>query len=78
MTGDEPGLAPQPTTLFDPGELQEELHTLGNALAQIKIGNRLIANEDLDPVQRLEYVEEIDRSIADALSVFRLLTAQLK
>ena len=66
------------TKLFDRSELQEELHTLGNALAQIKIGNRLIAREELDPAKRREFIEEIDRSIADAESVFRLLSAQLK
>lgn len=78
MAGDDPESATASTRMFDPSELQEELHTLGNALAQIKIGHRLLAREDLDPARRREFIEEIDRSIADAESVFRLLSAQLK
>jgi hypothetical protein len=78
MAGDDSESRTTSTTLFDRSELQEELHTLGNALAQIKIGNRLIAREDLDPAKRREFIEEIARSIADAESVFRLLSAQLK
>jgi hypothetical protein len=78
MAGDDPEAAAKSANAFDRSELQEELHTLGNALAQIKIGNRLLAREELDQAKRLEFIEEIDRSIADAESVFRLLSAQLK
>lgn len=59
-------------------EMHEELHTLGNCLAQIKIGNRLIGQVKLDDDRRRQLVEHVNDAVTEAESVFRLLSAQLK
>ncbi len=59
-------------------EIQEELHALGNCLAQIKIGNRLIVQTGDDAARRRELVDQVNEAVAEAESVFRLLSAQLR
>ncbi len=59
-------------------EVHEELHALGNCLAQIKIGNRLIGQTGDDASRRIELVNQVNEAVADAESVFRLLSAQLR
>ena len=59
-------------------EMHDELHTLGNCLAQIKIGNRLIGQGKLDDERLHQLVEHVNDAVAEAESVFRLLSAQLK
>ncbi|MFK7886389.1 MAG: hypothetical protein AB8G16_05930 [Gammaproteobacteria bacterium] len=59
-------------------EMQEELHTLGNCLAQVKMGSRLMVSTDITPERRKEIFEEVTEAILDAESAFRLLSAQLK
>lgn len=59
-------------------EMQEELHTLGNCLARVKMGTRLLARPDVPQARRHELADEISDAIVDAESAFRLLTAQLK
>lgn len=59
-------------------EMQEELHALGNCLAQIKMGSRLMARADITPERRQEIFDQVSEAILDAESAFRLLSAQLK
>lgn len=59
-------------------EMQEELHTLGNCLAQVKMGSRLMASSEITPERRNEIFEQITEALLDAESAFRLLSAQLK
>ncbi|MEM6638603.1 MAG: hypothetical protein AAF610_01735 [Pseudomonadota bacterium] len=59
-------------------DMQEELHTLGNCLARVKMGTRLLARDDVTVERRHELADEVSEAIVEAESVFRLLAAQLK
>ncbi|MEL6226849.1 MAG: hypothetical protein AAFR01_07495 [Pseudomonadota bacterium] len=59
-------------------EMQEELHTLGNCLARMKMGTRLMARSDVSSERRTELADELTEAISEAESAFRLLSAQLK
>ena len=59
-------------------EMQEELHTLGNCLARVKMGTRLLARCDVTSDRRRELADELSDAIVEAESAFRLLSAQLK
>lgn len=59
-------------------EMQEELHTLGNCLARVKMGTRLLARTDVPLERRRQLADELSDAIVEAESAFRLLSAQLK
>lgn len=59
-------------------EMQEELHTLGNCLARVKMGTRMLARGDVSGDRRRQLANELSDAIVEAESAFRLLSAQLK
>ena len=59
-------------------DMHEELHALGNCLARVKMGTRLLARHDISEQRRHELADELSEAITDAESAFRLLAAQLK
>ncbi len=80
MSGEVSPNTPERSAMSDEAlrEIHEELHALGNCLAQIKIGNRLIGQTDDDTPRRAELVNQVNEAVSEAVSVFRLLSAQLR